>query len=78
MAVKGLRSPKTAQYEGPSKLRHYFYYGMMDNDADITDFAIEVHFGLRLLYRVADHVTLSYFIPMLIRFRNCGTHGIMQ
>ena len=44
----------------------------------ITDFAMEVRFGLRLLYRVADHVTLSYFIPMLIRFRNCGTHGIMQ
>ena len=43
----------------------------------ITDDAMEVHFGLRLLDRAADHAYCQ-IIPVLTRSGNCGTCSVGQ
>ena len=44
----------SAVHEGPQTLRH-FYFLMIDEMRMITDAAMEVRFGLRLLDRAAYH-----------------------
>ena len=44
----------------------------------ITDDAMEVHFGLRLLDRAADHAVTVTIIPVLTRPGNCGTCSVGQ
>ena len=43
----------------------------------ITDDAMEVHFGLRLLDRAADHAYCHNY-PVLTRPGNCGTCSVGQ
>ena len=43
----------------------------------ITDDAMEVHFGLRLLDRAADHAYCHKY-PVLTRPRNCGTAVLVK